>query len=97
MHITIEKFAYLRTPLFGITLHNDQGGSCSSERGARSLKAAASHVWFAYARAGMVNAETPVHYEVWENFDANDAPVITTTFTTVGALLARHKNGHIIA
>lgn len=88
MHLTISKFAFLKTPKYSVTLHNDQGGSCSiGQQG--SMKAVGSHIWFTYAQHRVVQPNIRVIVETWHGFDDNDKPVITTDISDVDAILSR--------
>jgi hypothetical protein len=88
MYIVIRKFAYLKTPKYAATLHNDAGGS---EGGGehKTLKAVASHLWFRYGRDRIIAPSTRVIIETWEGFDAKDEPVTTQVVTDFDAMLAR--------
>jgi hypothetical protein len=87
-HITIVKFAYLKTPKFGGTVHSVEGGSSNLSE-CKTLKAMASQIWFRYAQPRAVEPSTRIVIETWEGFDAKDEPVMTTVQTDVDALLSR--------
>lgn len=88
MHIIIRKLAYLKTPKFCITLHNDEGGS-SSYGEHNSMKSAAGHLWFSLCRGRVVQPDTRVFIDTWHGFDEKGEPVTTREMSDVDAVLAR--------
>lgn len=85
----VRKLDYLKTPKYGVTVCNDQGGSSGNGADMRTLKAAAGYIWSNWREVVTINPAMRVVVETWRGFDANDKPVITTEITDADAFLAR--------